>query len=114
MIASEFSQFVDELIPELAPHLPGVAAEYLSKQGSGAIRIELHDAEEPEQRTSVISYLPHDQLPVGSHIRQLTSEYDPQREIVLQVDMDRMVVTRKLSLTDLRRYQPASHAALET
>lgn len=105
MIAAEFSQFADELVEEMSPHLPGLAAEFFSHQGRGAVQISLHDSVDAEQRTSSINYLPHDQLPVASHIRQLTSEYDPQREVILQIVMDSMTVTRRLSLTNLRRHR---------
>ena len=112
MIAEEFSQFADELVDEMSPHLPGLAAEFFSQRGRGAVQISLHDADDTQQRTSSINYLAHDHLPVASHIRQLTSEYDPQREIILQIVMDSMTVTRRLSLANLRRHHAPAEGSL--
>jgi hypothetical protein len=103
MTSSEFSRFADELIREMGPQLPDLGRDFVGKQGKGIIQFELHDAERPEDRTSAISYFPLDKLPVGSHPRQLAAEYDPMREVVLQIIFDRMVLTRCLQFSDLKR-----------
>ena len=110
MIASDFSRFADELIQTMTPHLPQLAAEFLQAHGPGVIHLELHDADNAEERTTAINYLTHDKWAVGSHVRQLIHEYDPKRELILQIELDHMVLTRRLSLTSV---QPR-HDAAET
>lgn len=102
MIASEFSQFVDDLIVQLSPHWRGVATDFFNERGKGAVVVELHDAEEPEDRISEIKYLTADELPVGGYLRQRAADYDPQREFVVCVGMDGMVVTRCLTFSAVR------------
>jgi len=102
MNASEFSGFADDLIREMGPQLHDLAQDFLGKHGKGIVKFELHDAERPEDRTSSIDYLPLDKLPVGSHPRQLAADYDPMREVVLQIVFDRMVLTRCLRLADFQ------------
>jgi hypothetical protein len=80
---------------------------YLEQHGIGVIQMELHDADDPAERTSAISYLPQSRCETGTQVRQLVNEYDPQREFLLHVVMDGMSLTRRLSLADFReRPQP--------
>jgi hypothetical protein len=102
MIASEFSRFADDLIREMGPQLPSLASGFQRERGKGIIQIELHDADTPEERTTSIDYLPLDRWPVGSHPRQLCTEYDPQAELILHIVFDQMALTRRLRFFDLQ------------
>jgi len=102
MIASEFSRFADDLIREMGPQLPALATAYQKERGKGVVQIELHDADVPEDRTTSIDYLPLDRWPVGSHARQLCTDYDPQHELVLHIVFDQMALTRRLRFHDLQ------------
>jgi len=101
MIASDFSQFADDLIQEMGDQLPALAAGYLREAGKGGLQIELHDAERPEDRTTSIKYLPLERWTVGSHPRQLCTDYDPEHELVLNIVFDEMALTRRLRFYDL-------------
>lgn len=112
MIASEFSRFADELIRTMTPHLPQLAAEFVQAHGPGVIHFELHDSDSPEERTTAIDYLTHDKWAVGSHVRQLIHEYDPKREVILQIELDHMTVTRRLTLQNILPQQDAAEPIL--
>jgi hypothetical protein len=102
MIASDFSQFADDLICEMGPQLPDLATGYLKERGKGIVQIELHDADVPEDRTTSIDYLALERWPVGSHARQLCTDYDPAHELVLHIVFDEMALTRRLRFHDLQ------------
>ena len=103
MIASDFSDFADALIQELGPHLRSVATDFHRENGRGAVQIELHDADQPNERTSKITYLPLDTWPVASHPRHLLQDYDPTHELVLHIVFDGMALTRRLRFSELAR-----------
>jgi hypothetical protein len=105
MIASEFSRFADDLIREMGPQLPSLASGFQRERGKGVVQIELHDADTPEERTTSIDYLPLDRWPVGSHARQLCTDYDPQAELILHIVFDQMALTRRLRFFDLQHLQ---------
>lgn len=103
MIASDFSRFADDLVREMGSQLPELAAGYHKESGKGIVQIELHDADAPEDRTTSIAYLSLDRWPVGSHARQLCTDYDPTHELVLHIVFDQMSLTRRLRFYDLQR-----------
>jgi hypothetical protein len=102
MIASDFSRFADDLIREMGSQLPSLAADFQRERGKGIVQIELHDADRPEERTTSIDYLTLERWPVGSHPRQLCTDYDPQVELVLHIVFDEMALTRRLRFFDLQ------------
>lgn len=106
MIASEFSQFADELIREMGPQLPAVATAFQQVRGRGIVQLELHDADLPEDRTTSIEYMSLEHWPVGSHARHLCTEYDPLRELVLHIMFDQMALTRRLRFSELQQQSP--------
>jgi hypothetical protein len=106
MIASEFSQFADDLIREMGPHLRKLAQDFFHEHGRGAVKIELHDASDPEERASNIDYALLEKWPVASHPRHLISEYDPERELVLHIWIDGMALTRRLRFGELSHPAP--------
>jgi hypothetical protein len=99
MNAAEFSVYADELIREMTPLLPNLAAEHFAEKGRGAILFELQDAEKPEDRKTAIKFLDREAFPIGSHVRELIHEYDPHREAILCIKLDEMTITRRVALS---------------